>query len=257
MRPAVFVHGITIAIWIGSLLPLVYALQHGGDAARQALGRFSRLIPICVAALIVAGLLLASVQVQTFEALFSTAYGNVFLAKMGLLVVLILLVATNRWFFTKPAERGEHGAARRLARAVIMETIIALAIFAIAATWRFTPPPRALAIAVAQPVSIHLHADKAMAKIAVTPGRAGPVEMSAIILAPVFTAITAKEVTFVLSNPQAGIEPMRRKAILQTDGVWRAADVVVPIAGQWRMRVDMLISDFEIVRLQDTVEIKP
>jgi len=255
MRPAVFVHVVTLAIWIGSLPPLAYALQHGGDAARQALGRFSRLIPVCVAALTAAGLLLAIVQVQTFDALVSTAYGNVLLGKAALLVVLFFLVAGNRWVFTKPAERGEPGAARRLAYAVVIETMIVLAIFAVAATWRFTPPPRALAIAAAQPVSIHIHADKAMAEIAVTPGRAGPVEVSAIVLAPDLTAIAPKEVTLVLSNPQAGIEPMRRKATLQADGVWRAADVIVPIAGRWRVRVDILISDFEIVRLQDTIEV--
>jgi copper transport protein len=255
MRPTVFVHVVTIAIWIGSLPPLVYALQHGGDGARQALGRFSRLIPVCVAPLTAAGLLLAIVQVQTFDALVSTAYGNALLAKTELLVVLFLLVAANRWVFTKPAERGELGAARRLARAIMIETMIALAIFAVAATWRFTPPPRALAIAAAQPVSIHIHADKAMAEIAVTPGRAGPVEVSAIILAPDFTSIMPKEVAFALSNPQAGVEPMRRKAILQADGVWRAADVIVPIAGRWRVRVDILISDFELVRLEDTIEL--
>ncbi len=255
MRPAVFVHVVTLAIWIGSLPPLAYTLQHGGDAARQALGRFSRLIPVCVAALTAAGLLLAIVQVQTFDALVSTAYGNVLLGKAALLVVLFFLVAGNRWVFAKPAERGEPGAARRLAYAVVIETMIVLAIFAVAATWRFTPPPRALAIAAAQPVSIHIHADKAMAEIAVTPGRAGPVEVSAIVLAPDFTAIAPKEVTLVLSNPQAGIEPMRRKATLQADGVWRAADVIVPIAGRWRVRVDILISDFEIVRLQDTIEV--
>jgi copper transport protein len=255
MRPAVFAHVITIATWIGSLLPLAYALQRGRDAARQALGRFSHLIPVCVAALTAAGLLLAIVQVQTFDAVLSTAYGNVLLAKTTLLVVLFLLVAANRWVFTKPAERGEPGAVRRLAYAVMIETMIVLAIFAVAATWRFTPPPRALAIAAAQPVSIHIHAGKAMAEIAVTPGRAGVVEVSAIILAPDFTAITPKEVTFVLSNPQAGIEPMRRKATLQADGVWRAADVIVPIAGRWRVRVDILINDFELVRLQDTIEL--
>lgn len=257
MRPAVFLHVITIAIWVGSLPPLAYALRRGDDAGRQALGRFSHLIPVCVAALSVAGLLLALVQVQKFGALFSTAYGNVLLAKLALLVALFLLVAINRWVFTKPAERGEQSVVRRLVRAVVVETVIVLAVLAVAATWRFTPPPRALLLAAAPPVSIHIHADKAMAELAVTPGRAGPVEVSAVILAPDFTSLAPKEVTFVLSNPQAGIEPMRRKATLRDDGVWRASDVVVPIAGQWRLRVDILVSDFELVRLQDTVEIAP
>lgn len=255
MRPAVFVHVVAIAVWIGSLLPLACALRRGGDAGRQALGRFSRLIPLCVVALIAAGLLLAVVQVRAFDALFSTAYGNVLLVKTALLAALFLLVAFNRWMLTGPAERGEQGAARRLVRAVVVETMIVLAVFAVAAAWRFTPPPRALAFAAAQPVSIHIHSDKAMAEIAFTPGRVGPVELSAIILAPDFTPVTPKEVTFVLSNPQAGIEPMRRKAALQADGAWQASGVVVPVAGQWRVRVDILISDFELLRLQDTVEI--
>ncbi|QRM57920.1 copper resistance protein CopC (plasmid) [Sinorhizobium sp. BG8] len=257
MRPAVFVHGLTIAVWIGALPPLAYALRQGGDLGRQALGCFSRLIPFCVAALTLAGLLLALVQVEEFGALFSTAYGNVLLAKMALLAALFLVVVINRWVFTKPVERGEGDATRRLGRAVVVETMIVLAVFAVAATWRFTPPPRAMALAAAQPASIHIHSDKAMAEVTFTPGRAGPVEVSAIILAPDFSPFTPKEVTFVLSNPKSGIEPMRRRAALQADGSWRASDVVVPLAGQWRLRVDILISDFELVRLQDDVEIAP
>lgn len=49
--------------------------------------------------------------------------------------------------------------------------ILVLAIFALAALWRFTPPPRTLAIA--EPAQIHIHAPKAMADITVTPGRVG------------------------------------------------------------------------------------
>lgn len=257
MQPAVFVHAMTIAAWIGALLPLACALRRGGEAGRRALGRFSRLIPFCVAALALAGLLLAVVQVEAFGALFSTAYGNVLLIKTALLAALFLLVAINRWVFTRPAEREEPGAARRLVRAVVVESMIVVAILAVAAAWRFTPPPRALALAAAQPASVHIHTDKAMAEIAINPGRIGPVVVSAVILAPDFTPVTPKDVTFVLSNPQAGIEPMRRKAALQADGAWRASGVVLPLAGQWRVRVDVLVSDFELVRLQETVEIRP
>lgn len=257
MRPAVFVHAATIAVWVGALAPLAFALRHGGEAGRAALRRFSRLIPACVAALAAAGLLLAVVQVREFGALFSTAYGNVLLAKLALLAALLLLVAVNRWVFTRPAAEGDRTATRRLCRAVVVETVLVLAVLGIAATWRFTPPPRALLLAAAEPVSLHIHAEKAMAEITVTPGRIGTVELSAVVLAPDFTPITPKEVTFVLANPQAGIEPMRRKAALQADGIWRAADVVLPLAGQWDVRVDILVSDFELVRLQGTVAIAP
>lgn len=256
MRPAVFVHALTIAIWIGALLPLASALRRDGEAGRKALGRFSRLIPLCVGLLVLAGVVLAVVQVGKPAALLSTAYGNVLLAKIALLFLLFALVAVNRWRLRGPAAKGEAKAVRRLCRAIAVESLIVLAVFAVAATWRFTPPPRALAAAAAGPASIHIHSDKAMAEVTVTPGGAGPVDISAVILSAEFEPLTAKEVTFVLSNPQAGVEPMRRKAELQADGSWRAAGVVIPLAGRWQLRVDVLISDFELVRLQGEIDIR-
>ncbi|WP_286157303.1 CopD family protein [Sinorhizobium sp. RAC02] len=257
MRPAVFLHAVTIAIWIGALLPLACALRRDVDAGRQTLRRFSRLIPLCVIVLVVAGVLLAAVQVREPAALLSTAYGKVLLAKLALLVVLFSLAAVNRWGHTGPAMVGDRQAARRLGRVIVAEMLIVLAIFAVAAAWRFTPPPRALAMAAAQPVSVHIHSDKAMAEVIVTPGRAGPVAVSALVLSPDFTPLTPKEVVFVFSNRQAGVEPMRRKAELRPDGTWNATDVVLPLAGKWQMRIDVLISDFELVRLQEDLEIRP
>ncbi|MCV3739177.1 copper resistance protein CopC [Rhizobium sp. TRM96647] len=256
-RPAVLVHALTIAIWVGALLPLASALRCDKDAGRRALDRFSRLIPLCVALLILAGLLLAVIQVREPAALLSTAYGNVLLAKTGLLAVLFGLVAVNRWMLTGPAARGERKAVRRLFRAVVVETLIVVAIFAVAATWRFTPPPRALAVAAAQPATVHIHSDKAMVEVTVAPGRAGPVEISAVLLGADFKPLNAKEVTFVLSNAQAGVEPMRRKAQLQTDGTWKARDVVIPLAGQWQVRIDVLVGDFELLRLHEAIEVQP
>lgn len=257
MRPAVFFHAVTIAIWIGALVPLAFALRRDADAGRAGLDRFSRLIPLAVGVLAVAGVLLAVIQVEHPAALLSTAYGNVLLAKLALLLVLFVLVAVNRWALTGPAHAGAAQARNRLVRVIAIESIVMLAILATAATWRFTPPPRALAVAAAQPVEIHIHADKAMAEVTVSPGRAGPVDVSAIILSPDFTPMTPKDVQFVFSNPAAGIEPMRRKAVLTGEGRWRAEGVVLPLAGQWRLRIDVLISDFELVRLQDEVKIAP
>ncbi len=256
-RPAVFVHAITIAIWIGALLPLAAALRGDPDVGRQALGRFFRLIPLCVGLLVLAGLLLAAIQVRDPAALLSTAYGKVLLAKGALLAVLFGVVALNRWILTGPAAEGDCKAVRRLRKSIAVEILIVVAVLAAASAWRFTPPPRALAITAAQPASVHIHADKAMAQVAVTPGHAGPVAISAVVLSPDFSPLAAKDVTFVLSNAQAGIEPMRRKAALQADGTWLASDVVVPLAGQWQLRIDILVSDFELLRLQDAITLRP
>ncbi|MBN9010376.1 MAG: copper resistance protein CopC, partial [Rhizobiales bacterium] len=178
-RPAVFVHAAAVAFWVGALIPLG-ALLHRGEG-QNALARFSRTIPFAIVPLVVAGIALAVVQVETPALLLTTAYGRVLLVKLALVALLFLLAAINRWRLTRPAERGEPSATRRLAAAIVIEAALAFAILATVATWRFTPPPRAIETAAAQPALVHIHTAKAMAEITVTPGRTGPVSVSIAI----------------------------------------------------------------------------
>jgi copper transport protein len=256
-RPSVFLHASTIAIWTGALLPLGLGLRVGDAGSVTALRRFSAYIPYAVAVLVVSGIALAIIQVQAPSALLDTAYGNVFLVKLALLVLLFGLAAINRWRLTRPSEAGDGQAVRRLVRSIAVETAVVLMVLAVVACWRFTPPPRALAIAAAQPASTHIHTEKAMADLTVMPGRAGPVTVSAIIMTGDFGPLDAKEVSFVFSNPAAGIEPIKRKAMKPGDGSWQASDLVLPLPGTWNVRVDILISDFDIARLEGKIEIRP
>lgn len=66
----------------------------------------------------------------------------------------------------------------------------------------------------------------------------------------------AKEVTLVLSNPAIGIEPIKRPARL-ADNAWRVDDVVIPLVGRWTGGLDILVSDFEMVKLQGEIAIRP
>ena len=53
----------------------------------------------------------------------------------------------------------------------------------------------------------------------------------------------------------AGIEPIRRSASFDGGSQWRVSGLRIPVAGVWRMRVDILINDFEKVILEDNVEL--
>lgn len=257
MRPTVFLHAVAVAVWIGALIPLGLALKRGETGAIHALRRFSKAIPFVVAVLIAAGLVLAIVQVERPGALLDTAYGQVLSIKLALLVGLFLMAAVNRWSLTRPVEERDGSATRRLVRSIAAETLVALAIFCAVAAWRFTPPPRALAAAAAQPATTHIHSAKAMADLTVSPGRTGPVTVSAVVMTGDFGPLDAKEVSFVFSNPTAGIEPFRKKGTKPGDGTWRAESVVLPLAGQWHVRIDILISDFDMARLEGEVRIRP
>ncbi|WP_077965990.1 copper resistance CopC/CopD family protein [Ensifer adhaerens] len=257
MRPAVFLHAITISFWAGALAPLGLALRRGDPAAIAALRRFSASIPPVLVVLIVAGVVLAVVQVEKPLALVDTAYGQVFLVKLVLLAGLFVVAAVNRWRLTVPAAASDGRATSRLVRSIAAETLIMLLIFATAACWRVTPPPRALAALAASPAIAHIHADRAMAYVQLTPGRAGDVEVSIEILTGEFEKLDAKEVTLILSKPDSGIEPFKRGAVRRGATEWRIEHVTIPLAGTWQVRVDILISDFEKVSLEDQINLGP
>ncbi|MES0064739.1 copper resistance CopC/CopD family protein [Mesorhizobium sp. M0074] len=256
-RPMVFLHATGIAIWSGALAPLGLALKRQPDKAGPLLRRFSRAILFVVAVLAAAGIVLAVIQVQTPSALVHTAYGRLLLLKLVLLVFLFTLAAVNRFKLTAPAEAGETEVQRRLARSIAIELLIVVAIFGVAAGWRFTPPPRALAIAAAQPASVHIHTLQAMADLSIAPGHTGPVAASIFIMTGDFGPLDAKQVTLVLSKPDSGIEPIKRPATNPGDGTWRVDDLVIPVAGRWTARLDILVSDFEMVKIEAPIDIRP
>ncbi|MER9614658.1 copper resistance CopC/CopD family protein [Mesorhizobium sp. M0207] len=256
-RPMVFLHATGIAIWSGALAPLGLALKRQPDKAGPLLRRFSRAILFVVAVLAAAGIVLAVIQVQTPSALVHTAYGRLLLLKLVLLVFLFTLAAVNRFKLTAPAEAGETEVQRRLARSIFIEVLIVLAIFGVAAGWRFTPPPRALAIAAAQPASVHIHTLQAMADLSIAPGHTGPVAASIFIMTGDFGPLDAKQLTLVLSKPDSGIEPIKRPATRLGDGTWRVDDLVIPVAGRWTARLDILVSDFEMVKIEAPIDIRP
>lgn len=255
-RPMVALHGAGIAFWAGALLPLGLALRQQPAAAGPFLRGFSRAIPYVVAVLAAAGIVLAVIQVQTPAALVDTAYGELLLIKLALLLFLFTLAAVNRWRLTAPAEAGETEVQRRLVRSICIEVLIVLAIFGVAAGWRFTPPPRALAIAAAQPASIHIHTLQAMADLDITPGHTGPVTASIVIMTGDFGPLDAKQVTLVLSKPDSGIEPLKRAATKPGDGTWRVDNLVIPLPGRWTARLDILVSDFDMVKIEAPIDIR-
>jgi copper transport protein len=244
MRPIVFIHTVGVAFWIGALAPLALGLRAG--AGRAALAWFSRAIPLVLAPMLLAGLWLSVVQLGSLEALWTTAYGRVLAAKLAAVMMLLALAALNR-FHLKTSTR--------LVRSISAEIVVAILILGLVAVWRFTPPPRALALAAVQPARVHIHGEVLMADVTLEPGRVGTSRVSIVVLRGDFSLLEPKEVALILSNPAAGVEPVRRAATLR-EGVWQVDALPLPVAGRWQLRVDVLVSDFERQRLEDSVDIR-
>jgi copper transport protein len=73
------------------------------------------------------------------------------------------------------------------------------------------------------------------------------------VLDGTFHPLAVKAVSIFLSNPGAGIEPLRRDAERAGYSSWRIDDLRIPLAGRWTLRVDVLVSDFEKETLEDDV----
>ena len=239
MRPAVFVHAGAIILWAGSLLPLLALFQKRAPP-RPILSRFSRTVPFVIAALAVSGFILAIVQLEAVNALWTTGYGRVLLAKAALLAVLALLAAYNRYTLTPAVLRGRKSARQTFTRTLTAEIACVVAIFALVPLWRITPPPRALAAA--ESAFVHLHGGRAMADITATPGRAGPVALQVRLLQEDFKPLNARAVKIFVST--AGLEPLERPARQGTSGEWHVDGLVLPVPGIWTVRVEALVDDF-------------
>ena len=252
-RPAVFVHAVTVAFWVGSLVPLAAALR--GDAGAAVLAAFSRAIPWALAPLVASGAVLAVIQVEQPELLLGTAYGRLLCAKLLLVALLLMLAAWNRYRLT-PAIARNGDDAPRLRRTIGFELALVAAILGVVAAWRFTPPPRALAIAAAQPAFVHIHTAEAMAEVTLQPGRAGLVRADIIIMNGEFGGLDAREVALTFDNAAAGIEPISRPARKGADAIWRVEQFPIPRGGRWNVRVDILVNDFEKLRLDGQIDVR-
>ncbi|MFP5076627.1 copper resistance protein CopC [Rhizobium sp. YIM 134829] len=250
MRPSVFLHVTTVAIWAGAL-PLLAALLRQGDAAAPAaLARFSRLIPLLILLLAAAGVVLAIVQLRAPEALVTTAYGRVFLVKLALLVPLFLLAAWNRWRLTARVLDGAQSARRSMVQVIVIESVMIALIFSTAALWRFTPPPRSLIVEPAALTS-RLQLTNGTIVADLTFGGAGGIALH--LAAADGAPLDPLEVALVFSQPEAGIEPIKRPATRRAAGKWQVEGVDLPTGGRWSVRLDIVVSDFEIVRLDGQV----
>jgi copper transport protein len=249
-RSAVLLHAVCVAFWVGAFVPLVMAIRAGEGAA---LARFSRLIPLALAVLIATGAVLMVVQLDRIDALWTTRYGLVLTGKLAAVAALVGLAAANRYALVpRFAAAHDAAAARPLLASIRLELALALVILALVASWRFTPPPRALAAS--EGTFLHIHGERGMAEIDIQPER-GRAKTSVKLLDLELHPLAAQELTLVLANAAAGIEPMRRAGVHLDGPFWRIDDLRVPVAGRWQVRVEILVSDFEKIVVEEDTDL--
>ncbi len=252
---AVALHGVGVAFWVGSLLPLLFLVRSRKARAAVALEQFSAAIPYAIVPLIGAGLLLVYVQLEHVSDLWTTAYGRVLGFKLLAVSGLFVLAAINRQRLTLPARRLEPGAMRLLGRSITAEITLVFVVLGLVALWRYTPPPRSVFAVANTTIELRLSNSRASADVTVVPARVGPVRLTTTLTDATGQKLVAREVTVQVGNPEAGIEPIERPAVLGADGAWRVSELSLPVGGEWTVQLDILITDFEQTTLDGTITI--
>ena len=108
--------------------------------------------------------------------------------------------------------------------------------------------------AAAPPLTIHIHSERAMFQVLVSPGTVGTDSFVLQLMSGDGNLLPVREATMVLSLPGRGIDPLERKAALGADGYWHVNDVPVPQPGRWHIRIEAA-TDFQKITLEEDFEV--
>jgi putative copper resistance protein D len=128
--------------WIGGLVLLVPLLKSSARSPTpgwcklelDAVNRFSMLGIVAVATLVLSGAINAWIIVGTWQVLLGTAYGQLLLVKVAVVVVMVAFAGVNRLWLTPQlgsTAAPDSDASQRLARNSVIEIALGLAVFAI------------------------------------------------------------------------------------------------------------------------------
>ncbi len=148
-----WLHLCAAALWVGGLIQLAFVVWPlAPELRRAAFLRFSKLATVLIAVLLSAGIYLSVLRLPRVADLWSVAYGQVLLVKLGLVSLALLWGAAHHFLVRPRLERGEPLFAG-LPRSLIGESAVGMAILLVAAILvESKPPPRPAA---APPVALH------------------------------------------------------------------------------------------------------
>jgi copper resistance protein D len=128
--------------WVGGLVLLALLLKSGSrhqttawdKLELDAVRRFSILGIVAVATLLVSGTVNAWIIVRTWQVLLVTAYGQLLLVKIAVVVAMVAFACVNRFLLTPQlaaTAAADQVASQQLARNSTIELALGLAVFAI------------------------------------------------------------------------------------------------------------------------------
>lgn len=235
-------HTVAVGVWIGGLL-VASLHRFGPDELAAWHPRFSRVALMAFLVVAATGLYQAVLYLPAPDALVTSDYGRLLVAKHVFVVGVLAMAALNR-FVAGPALRraAERGVlARRAIRTVRVEALIGVAVLTVTGVLATTPPARPAAAIFVRPDIVARLADPEV-QLAADGGGA------TLTVSP----LSDTQQRFSLSAPGAALAPSAALAISSADGkierflplrpggsVWVAEGLAFPRDGAWLVSVPL------------------
>jgi copper transport protein len=244
-------HVLAVAFWIGALWPLYELLRRrpSGEAL-SILRRFSNIAVAAVALLVIVGIYLALTLIEDIGSLINTRYGQVLLTKIAAITALIAIAVYNRGWLTQKFLKGGKA---RLVRNIKIEIVLSGIVLLLTAALTHLSPESS---AQGQHVTAHASKNGYHLVLHLSPARSGSNTALVNLHKPDGTPLDSKEVTIELALPSTGIEGLRRDLTPRQNGIYSIDRIDLPAAGRWRVSVEVLVSDFEKIRLETDISIR-
>jgi copper transport protein len=271
-------HVISAALWTGGLAFLVFALLNAGadrwPLATRAVPRFSNMAVGSVVVLLIAGVVSAYLQLRTWSALWDNTYGLLVLAKIVLVIPLLALGAYNNRYAVPRLKAGMASVLerRRFLRAAAAELSIMVVIVGVTAVLVNQEPARAMEMEMAsddqmampgmetgemEPFEGTVMLGDSEAMVMVDPAMPGPNSITITFMDPAM-AERVSEVTASASLPSQNIGPLDLTA--EPDPAQPGSYVIegasLSIAGDWELRIEALLGEFDLLTETITVPIR-
>ncbi|MGE0253813.1 MAG: copper resistance protein CopC [Alphaproteobacteria bacterium] len=253
VAPALLAHVGLAAFWLGSLLPLLSEMGRNEGERAGLVERFSRLAVVAVPVLVVAGAVLAAIHFGWTRPVLSGSYGMLLLAKVSIVAAMVVLAAINRYRLMPRLHMESGGAARHLRLTIGGELTLGLLVLAVTAALSQSVPPRAH-VAGNMSVTHVVHDAPRIATASLRGFHAtatlGTDDNGGDVLEFRFfgadgSPLRAAEATIRLSSPGAGIAPLTQTVPIGSGGAARLTGQALAMPGPWRIRAEVLISDFD------------
>jgi copper transport protein len=239
------IHLASMSVWLGGLVMLmVFLLPRANETELGAIVPvWSRWAAYAVATLVLTGTAQALIEVGTVSALFSTTYGRLVIAKVGLVAAVVAVASFSRRLVGTVAA-GTPTAAGTLRRFVIAETVVAALILGVTSVLVQTTPARTVAAESTDPtvLSAVLTDPLYTLTVDVQPATVGINDVHLYVTTPDGQPADIKQWRVRASLPAQGIEPIDA-AVLPLTPSHATGQITLPTAGRWTFVFTLRLSE--------------